>query len=239
MKGEGVDQKMNIRVTLIMVCTSPIFFSSCRRDEPVSGPWPVISGDIPFDKNPSRYWQVGYSLHKVLSPADFRLCTFADTSNVVGMWHPSQGRPGYYPYTGQNRTTTLQSDPTNSWSARPGQIVMEGSNTGQFSMLRFIAPVSGEYKLSAVFEGVHRRLSTTDVHILLNDRHLFDDIIDGYGGDPSFFAITGGHPVSSYTETLRLNKNDVLTFAVGYGPNKSHFNDTTGLMLSIKAIPPG
>ena len=111
---------------------------------------------------------------------------------------------------------------------------MEGSNTGQYSMLEFIVPASGNYKITAVFEGVHIGLSSTDVHILMNDLHLFDDIIDGYGGDPSFTAQKGSHPVAAWTSTIYLKKGEVLTFALGYGPNKTFYNDTTGLMLSIE-----
>lgn len=190
---------------------------------------------LPFDKNPSGSWQVGYSLNNNLSMSEFRLCSFADTSHVIGLWHPKTGSSGYYPYIGQNRTASTQIDPTNSWAAKPGEIVMEGSNTGQYSMVRFVVPASGQYKLKATFEGVHIRLSSTDVHILLNDLHLFDDIIEGYGGDTSFSQQIGAHPVASWASGIHLNKGDILTFAIGYGSNKTFYNDTTGLLLSIES----
>ncbi|HEV8284603.1 MAG TPA: hypothetical protein VGQ09_09840 [Chitinophagaceae bacterium] len=206
----------------------------CKRkvDEPVQ----TISTSLSFTKNPADYWQVGYSLTNTLDPLQFQLCTFADTSNPIALWHPAVGSNAYYPYTGQNRNSVSQLDVSSQWALKAGQIAMEGSNSGQYSMLRFVSPVSGKLRLKVVFEGVHFGLSTTDVHILLNSVHVFDDNIDGYGGDPSFHSITGSHPSTTYEADLQLQKNDILTFAVGYGTNKNHFNDTTGLMIILEFV---
>jgi hypothetical protein len=222
--------KRNILQALIHIVL--IFFcNGCKQEDNVPRSFSVI---LPFNKNPSGNWQVGYSLHDMLSMSQFRLSSFADTSHLIGLWHPTTGSSGYYPYIGQNRTTEIQVDQTSSWSAKPGEIVMEGSNNGQYSMLQFIVPVSGNYKLNATFEGVHIRLSSTDVHVLLNDLHLFDDVIDGYGGAVSFSAHKGSHPISSWTSIIHLNQRDILTFAIGYGTNMTFYNDTTGLLLTIE-----
>ena len=194
----------------------------------------TVTNSLSFDENPSGHWQVGYSVNNSLDTAQFRLCTFADKSDVVDMWHPAGGSQGYYPYTGQNRDSVTRADVSNSWALRPGEIAMEGSNSGQYSLLRFIVPRSGKYRIRIVFEGVHFRLSTTDVHILLNAKHLFDDIIDGYGGDPAFHAITGSHPSTTYQNTIELQQNDIITFAIGYGANGTFYNDTTGLIIGIE-----
>ncbi|HWK06238.1 MAG TPA: hypothetical protein VNS58_21505 [Puia sp.] len=213
-----------------------LFGNNCKHKETVRSVLPITS-NLSFTTNPANNWQVGYSLGDTLDPAQFQLCTFVDTSNnLIGLWHPAAGSGGYYPYTGQNRDSISRTDKTNSWALRPHEIAMEGSNSGQYSMLRFVAPASGKYHIKVIFEGVHFRLSTTDVHILLNSRHLFDDIIDGYGGDSTFHAITGSHPSAFYEESLSLGKNDILTFAVGYGANKSFYNDTTGLLIVIEMV---
>lgn len=221
---------MRMQWSLMLVIVG--FLTGCKHHVDTSPSEIVLI--LPFDKNPSGNWQIGYSLHDNLSLSEFRLSTFADTSNIIGLWHPATGSAGYYPYVGQNRTDKVQVDPTNSWAAKPGEIVIEGSNSGQYGIVRFIVPLSGQYKLKATFEGVHIRLSSTDVHILLNDQHLFDDIIEGYGGDASLSQQTGTHPVTSWASSIYLNKGDILTFAVGYGNNKTFYNDTTGLLLSIE-----
>lgn len=209
----------------------------CKCDrESTDKPAPGFSDRLPFTENPGDNWEIGYSVGDTLDPSQFRLCTFADTASIIALWHPAKEQPGTYPYTGQNRSSTSQVHASNRWALKPYQVAMEGSNTGQFSMLRFTVPVSAKYRIKVIFEGVHIGLSTTDVHVLKNDQHLFDDNIDGYGGDTTFHPITGQHPSAVYESTLDLQKNDIITFAVGYGSNKTHYNDTTGLLILIEII---
>ncbi|MCW3125502.1 MAG: hypothetical protein JWO03_1160 [Bacteroidetes bacterium] len=197
---------------------------------------PTISGGLSFEHNPSGDWQVGYSADTSLALDMFRLSTYADTSNIIGVWHPASGPSGYYPYVAQNRDTVTRVEPNGHWAARSGQLAMEASGTGQYSIVRYVVPVSGRYVLSATFEGIHYNLSSTDVHILMNATHLLDDQIDGYGGDPAYHAITGTHPSSSYRDTLQLQQHDILTFAVGYGANKTNYNDTNGLLVWLERL---
>lgn len=199
-------------------------------------PEPVISNRLSFSQNPANCWEVGYTTDNTLDPSKFKLSRFADTSYIVGMWHPEAGQAGYYPYIGQNRDSVTRTDKSNSWVLRAGEIAMEGSNNGEYSMLRFKVPDSGKYRIKVIFEGVHIRLSTTDVHVLLNGQHLFDDVIDGYGGDPAFHAIVGAHPAAIFQDTILLQKGDLLIFAVGYGANGTFYNDTTGLMITIEMV---
>ena len=212
-----------------------LFLSSCK---PKTEPAPVtnISSTLSFSTNPSGNLQVGYSAGSTLDVNQFQLCGYADVSHVIGIWHPGMGSSAYYPYTGQNNTDSAQLDPTASWAARPGEVVMEGSNTGQYSMLRFTAPAAGNYKVKVIFEGVHFRLSTTDVHVLLNNQSLFADSISGYGGDPLFHAIQGARPSVTYSDTVHLSMSDVVTFAVGYGSDNTNYNDTTGLLIVLELV---
>ena len=94
-------------------------------------------------------------------------------------------------------------------------------------------PVAGRYRVKARFAGIHFRRSTTDVHIRVNDTAVFDAIVEGYGGDRRFHPIDGPGARAQFTGTRRLAAGDVVTFAVGYGPNATHFNDTTGLRVRI------
>jgi len=58
---------------------------------------------------------------------------------------------------------------------------------------------------------------------------LFSADIDGYGGDPAFHPVVGRTPVATYAGTFDLQAGDTVDFAVGYGSNRNHYNDTTGL----------
>src|SRR5258708_38633289 len=105
---------------------------------------------------------------------------------------------------------------------------MGSSNSGQYSLVRFVAPVSGTYKIRAQFAGVHL-WSTTDVHVLHNGASLFDADIDGYGGDPAFRKVQGASPTAADSGQLEMETNDTVPFAVGYGKNKTNSGGTTGL----------
>ena len=199
-----------------------------------------LSADFSLTTNPGKVWQYGYSATNSLAPDQFRLDHYVVKSDPVGFWHPAGGTPtqaGYYPYVAHNSTTHSQTDPTHGWAVRPREVAMEASNSGQYSLILFVAPAAGTYKVTAHFEGVHFHLSSTDVHVLHNSDSLFDADIDGYGGDPSFHVIQGTHPAASYSGAIRLKAKDKLTFAVGYGKNKTHFNDTTGLFVRVILIP--
>jgi hypothetical protein len=158
-----------------------------------------------------------------------------DPTGSIGFWHPAANSgpgPGYYPYVAYNTTKQPQVG-CKGWAVRPGEIAMEGSIAGQYSLVRFTAPSAGTYKVSAQFEGIHYGLSTTDVHVLHNDTSLFDADIDGYGGDPAFHKVEGANPTAGYSGQIELKANDTLTFAVGVGKDKSNSSDTTGLFAQV------
>jgi hypothetical protein len=225
----------NKKIICLLLLAAGGLSCSCEHKSD-SLPVQAITNRLSFSQNPANNWAIGYTSGNSLNTATFELMQYADTSNIVGMWHPATGQSGYYPYIGQNRDTVTRTDISNSWALRPGEIAMEGSNTGQYSMLRFTVPQSGKYRVKVVFEGVHFRISTTDVHVLLNNTRLFDDVIEGYGGDPAYHAITGTHPTATFEDSISLQKGDMLYFAVGYGTNGTFYNDTTGLLITIEMV---
>ena len=79
-------------------------------------------------------------------------------------------------------------------------------------------------------------LSSTDVHVLQNSVSLFDADIAGYGGDPAFHPVQGASPTALYSGKVKLRANDIVTFAVGYGKNKTNYCDTTGLVVRIDLL---
>ena len=91
---------------------------------------------------------------------------------------------------------------------------MEASNSGQYSLIRFVAPAQGTYQITARFEGIHFGRSSTDVHVLHNATSLFDAEIEGYGGDPAFHAVVGTSPTAAYSGQIDLKANDTVTFCM-------------------------
>lgn len=198
-----------------------------------------LSRDFSFRANPNGPWEYGYSASPSLDPAEFHLDQYADPAGPVGFWHPSVSSgpgPGWYPYIANNSTAETQFGSQKGWAVRSGQVAMEASNSGQYSLVRFKAPKTGTYQITARFEGIHFKLSTTDVHILHNSSPLLNADIDGYGGDPAFHSIEGASPTASYSGKVKLKANDTVTFAVGYGKNKTNYCDTTGLSVRIDLL---
>jgi hypothetical protein len=195
-----------------------------------------LSADFSLENNPNKVWQYGYSATNSLAPDQFQFDKRADKTGPVGFWHPDTNKgpdAGYYPYIAYNTTKQSQVWPSpNGWVVRGGEVAMEASNSGQYSLVRFVAPVAGTYKISAQFAGVHV-WSTTDVHVLHNGTSLFDADIDGYGGDPAFRKVQGASPTAEYSGQIEMKANDTVTFAVGYGKNKTNSGDTTGLFARI------
>jgi hypothetical protein len=203
-----------------------------------------LSTDFTIEKNPDKVWQFGYSATNSLATDQFRLdkdagtVDSAEAAGVIEMWHPSKNNgpgEGYYPYIAYNSSKKSQFV-FKGVSFKPGQIAMEASNTGQYGLVRFVAPTAGNYRVSAKFEGVHIGPSTTDVHVLHNDTSLFDADIDGYGGDPAFHPIQGASPAADYSGEVAMKAGDTLTFAIGYGKNKTHYGDTTGLFAKVTLL---
>ena len=199
-----------------------------------------LSKDFSTKTNRSGAWQYGYSATRSLDLAEFREVTYSAAASKISFWHPEstdKPGPGYYPYIAYNPTDQTQYGSSNGWAARAGEVALEASNSGQYSLIRFTAPRAGVYEVTAQFAGIHFGLSSTDVHVLHNAVSLFDAEIEGYGGDPGFHKIEGANPTAQYSDRIELKAGDIVTFACGYGKNKTHYGDTTGLFARIVAIP--
>jgi hypothetical protein len=201
-----------------------------------------LSNDFSIEANPNKVWEYGYSDTNSLAVDQFRLDKMADSndtaahaSGCIKFWHPAANKgpgPGYYPYIAYNSSKQSEVG-CKGWAVRPGEVAVEGSNIGQYSLIRFVAPVTGRYRVSAKFEGIHYGLSSTDVHVLHNGTSLFNADIDGYGGDPAFHKVQGASPTAEYSGEVAMKAEETLTFAVGYGKNKTHYGDTTGLFAKV------
>jgi len=201
-----------------------------------------LGAQMSFTHNPNGVWAYGYSATPSLHPDAFRPCGTSDVHDAIGFWHPTgleAGDAGYYPYVAANSSGRARVDPTARWALRPHEVAMEASNDGRYALVRFVAPVAATYRLKARFAGVHFRLSSTDVHVLRGATSLFDADIEGYGGDPAFHGVTSRQATAVYSTRLALGAGEVLTFAVGYGRNRTHFNDTTGLVVRVRTAGTG
>jgi hypothetical protein len=208
-----------------------VLFAGCAT-RPVA--WDLATG-CSSEHNPNGVWQFG---HSALAPETFQRDHFHQSGRPFGFWQPAENAHFPYVVCSQYVRTTVYGKPGNGWAVRPGQVAMEAANDGRYSVVRFTAPEKGHYKVSARFEGIHFMLSTTDVHVMHGATSLFAAEVEGYGGDPASWPISGANPTGSYEGMVDLSAGDTLDFAVGYGRNLTDYGDTTGLFARVERVRP-
>ena len=105
----------------------------------------------------------------------------------------------------------------------PGQLWFHPGPRGEYSIIRWICPSPGHYRVTVRFDALGP--ATADVHVLKNDTVLGEEELgrDGFAYDFSF-------------ESLEIRANDRLDFAVGYGSDHTYEADITGLSVRIQAL---
>lgn len=115
-----------------------------------------------------------------------------------------------------------------------GALALHPGSGGQYSIVRFTAPSSGQYLISANFMGLDIYPTSTDVHVLINGASQFDGLVNGYG-----------LPSTAFTPTYStLSAGGIVDFVVGFNagvgpdiPSPTFHNDSTGLTAVVTAIP--
>ncbi len=94
---------------------------------------------------------------------------------------------------------------------------------GEYSVVRYTASTTGSYKIASAFTGIDEK-TTTDVHVLVNGRSVFD----------SFIVLNDRGRRASFDQVVSLRSGDTLDFVVGYG-NGTYVFDSTGLSAVVTA----
>jgi uncharacterized repeat protein (TIGR03803 family) len=194
----------------------------------------VLVGESLFDpaaqfsvaSDPNGVWTYGYSLilgsPLILYDTPFNLGDgFVGWEAAIFMGPPTMAMSP--PTIGYNTTSNTLPIVDDTPVIFLGTLVLHPGPDGQYSVLRFTAPLAGQYDLTGSFFGQDIVGTTTDVHILTNGVAVLNGEVTGYG--------TGTGP--SFNFTAALNAGDFLDFAVGYGVNNNYFDDSTGLSLQI------
>jgi hypothetical protein len=106
---------------------------------------------------------------------------------------------------------------------RPGQLAFHPGGAGEYSVVRWTAPAAGKVDLEARFTSIAER-ATTDVHVLHNEKSLFEQGIN----------VRGGGNDARFQATVEVKQGDTIDAAVGFG-NGHYGGDSTGLSVIIKA----
>ena len=120
-----------------------------------------------------------------------------------------------------NPTTQVRSVAGIVWE--PGRLSFHPGPNGEYSVVRFTAPESGDFAVQAKFLAIDKS-TTTDAHILHRGKSMFDGRIRA--ADESKTAAFDGKLIAT--------KGEALDFVVGWG-NGTHVCDSTGLEIRLIA----
>lgn len=121
--------------------------------------------------------------------------------------------------------------PVSNVGALPQQILAHPGQFGEYAVLRFTAPSLDFYDIDVSFTGNDEDLTTTDVHVLVNNTSIFSNSVSsawtgGATGTP------GAGPSFSTPLPLLLSAGATIDFAVGFGGN-DFGNDNTGIFAQV------
>lgn len=142
---------------------------------------------------------------------------------LAGMraWSASQVG-GSDPCVSHNPTSQERSMANIRWA--PGSLSFHPGPQGQYAVVRFTAPEGGEYTISALFTGIDRSPTTTDVHVLCRGKPVFQGWVN----------LKGQGNQTAFSGKLTLSQGDPVDFVVGWG-NGTHVCDSTGLEARLVA----
>jgi hypothetical protein len=175
-----------------------------------------VANDFSATQNPNGPWTLGME-----GPLGGALVTYTTAAKSNGMdmwWDPSsiaQVQHGSFGVTSAGTTTTQNNT-----------ILLHPGSSGQYSVMRWTAPQSGTYAISTGFYGLDTHPTSTDEHVLVNGKSIWDGLVTVYGFGPNF------------STTLSLQTGDQVDFVVGFGANKNYYYDSTGAKATINLLRP-
>lgn len=216
-----MENALGQRLRVFAVLLSSFFASSSARADYDA------QKDFSPSSNPNGTWSYGWS-HTLGS--EFIADAIHQNQSGLDFWEgaiPSGDVPGSFPTISHNpsgNTVTLFSTATYA----PGQLALHPGPGGEYSDLRFTAPVKGTYALNSAFVGIDTgpaAPTSTDVHVLLNGVSIFDAAVNGFGNSQPF------------STSKLLQVGDTIDFTVGFGSNGTYGNDSTGLTAQLSVVP--
>lgn len=222
--------KRSSREFLIVIVMCVIVFCACG-----SHVWATTiysaQNDFSLASNPNGVWSYGTTGTTLTGAFTAHATTELGISNIPN-W---DGWIGTVPMFGNNYPFTAKysgATPAGETDVviLPGMLTQHPASNGGYSVVRFTAPTSGPYMLSAVFEGREFQGqgpgTNADVHVLHNSVALFNAVVIGFG-PPSDQA---------FATSLNLTAGDRLDFSVGFGPNGTFLGDTLSLQATLTAV---
>lgn len=183
--------------------------------------------DFDAHVNPNGVWSYGWSTSR---GAAFQLDPVSFTSCVQSSgWTTYGGNPTVI----RNFDTTTTCCAT--WSLPPGRILMHPGGSGENAVVRWTAPASGMYLVSAEWFGIDRNGTTSDAAVLVRGLEAFSHDVTGFHcGTPCLSTVCGGGV--SWQGAVYCSVGDPIDFTVGYGPNQNYGSDATAFDATLQPL---
>ena len=179
--------------------------------------------DFSAARNPGGPWSYGWTESQG-SPLHIYPRGYKNTG--IDVWEDPAILSAGAPAIAHNGTD--QAIAIGSFVLQPGQINFHPGNANQRSVARWTAPLDGDVTIEAAFANADPSLgATTDVHVLHNNRSIYDGVINGHGSKASLTPLT-----------RHVAFGDTIDFIVGFGSNNNFGFDSTTLVAKIKSIKP-
>ena len=193
--------------------------------EDVISPLPAYSavGDFYTTSTPGSTWSYGY---RASAGSGFTRYTRLD--------QPYDGFDRWSLVTPEPMVTRNRTGRTISYltiTHPPDVLNLHPGAAGEMSVVRWTAPSSGAVKIEGRFQGIDTGGTgptggtTTAVAMVHNlAATLFEGNINGYDSKVPF------------SMSKSVSAGDTIDFSVGYGSNRTYFNDSTGLSVTIAYV---
>ncbi|MBX3112083.1 MAG: PEP-CTERM sorting domain-containing protein [Fimbriimonadaceae bacterium] len=171
--------------------------------------------DFSLATNPNGVWSYGYA-----NTLGGSFTSFDQTSTgSYDRWFTGIDSLGVYDTVSGVTFSTLVVPAAQLW--------MHPGPNAQYAVLRFTAPTTATYNLSAGFFGVDNvGPTTTDVHVSHNNVLVFSGVVNSFSSSPT----------TGYVAPLSLSAGDTVDVAVGTNGNGYVF-DSTAVNLSLESVP--
>ena len=180
-----------------------------------------LSADYSTSTNPTGAWS--YGSRTLGSLASTSLSLYGSYFSSLGWDQNWAAYPGSLPVITRNGDTSPHGVSTiPAWL--PGQVSMHPGPGGEYSIARFTAPSAGLFSVTSSFLGMDCCATNSDVNIVVNGAVIWSANVTGYGA------------TQAYAGSLSLSAGSVVDFAVGFGPNGTYYNDTTGISVDISQV---
>jgi hypothetical protein len=165
--------------------------------------------DFSATNNPNGPWSSGWRASDRLLSTDFNLFTQVFPQSYGSGWRDPANSASGAPNCVKNTSSVT------AYGVAPGQVALHPGPSGEYALLRWIAPRSGTFQVNAQF--LVGNDGETDASVVLN-------------GVSQWYALTTStNP--TFSQSLSMNQSDFLDFAVG--PLGDFGSDSTPVVVTI------